>query len=203
MFDLLVITKRHYDLIIKQSQANYPKESGGFIGGIDGEVRAVLPTHNQHLYNKTDTYQITNEDIDRAHRFFKKNNLDYFCVYHSHPNGDPYPSEADINTGQNYHFIVGLKDPDNPVVSAYAIVNKQVVPIPVRIVSDTTYSVVDIHSNSGDASQKIKKKGGSGDIFEEAAMLTQLIEDMKNDDLSYKKLDPKTGFDFSDFSTFA
>lgn len=202
MFDLFRITQRHYNLIIKQAQANYPKESGGFIGGLDGEIKAVLPTHNLHLYDKTATFQITNEDIERAHLFFKKHKVEYFCVYHTHPNGAPYPSKADIDTGQKYHFIVGLADPENPVVNAYAIVGKQVIPIPIRIVADTSYSVVDIHAKA-DGSGKKKAAGELGDIFQEAAELTRLLEDMKNESLTYKKLDPKTGFDSSDFSTFA
>jgi proteasome lid subunit RPN8/RPN11 len=192
------ITQRHYDILLKQVRVNLPQESGGFLGGKDDVIMAILPVFNQHLFNKTDTYGITSEDFERAHLFFKKHNLDYFGVYHSHPTGVAYPSAADINTGQKYHFIFGLSDPENPVFFAYEIISAVPHQIPIRIVKDNAFKAIDINGrlNSGESDPQKT-------IFDTADELKTKIEDIQNRRAKYPKLKPKSGFDSSDFSTLA
>ena len=68
--DVFIITQRHYEIIVQQAVKNYPEESGGFLGGENNTIKAILPVFNQHLYDRTKTYAITDDDILRAHRFF-------------------------------------------------------------------------------------------------------------------------------------
>ena len=58
------ITKRHYDILIKQVQDNFPYESGGFVGGKDFLISAIFPVFNKDYSNKTDVFAITMDDID-------------------------------------------------------------------------------------------------------------------------------------------
>jgi len=154
-----IISERHYNLILGQAKKNLPQESGGFLGGTDRTVKAVLPAFNKHEGNRTDTFGLTAEDIRRAHEFFEQHGLTYFGVYHSHPNGDPYPSRADINTGQHYHFIIGCRNPENLILAAYEIIHNQPERVPIQLMSDKQVSVVDIREK---AAEGAAKKGGAG-----------------------------------------
>ncbi len=191
------ITQRHYDILIKQVRVNLPQESGGFLGGKDDVIMAILPVFNQHLFDKTDTFGITSDDFERAHLFFKKHNMSYFGVYHSHPKGVAYPSQTDINTGQKYHFIFGLADPENPVFSAFEIIEGVPHHIPIRIVKDNAFKAIDIHGQIKAPNEAQKT------IIDTADELRTQIEDIQNRRAKYPKMKPKSGFDSSDFSTLA
>ena len=104
--DSFKITEKHYAKIIKQGKDNLPYETGGFLGGKDGVICGLLPTFNKDWDQNKDVYALHDEDLLRAHTFFKKHGLIYYGVYHTHPKGISYPSEADIATGQQYHFII-------------------------------------------------------------------------------------------------
>lgn len=200
-----LISQRHYDIIIKQAEANYPQESGGFLGGKGFLVQAVLPAFNLHGADKTDTFMVSSEDILRAHEFFAKHNLEYFAVYHSHPDAEPYPSPQDVATGQKFHFIVGLNPPAKPVFCAYQIHNRAITPLPFKIVPDKHFSVVDIHGKT--TVQQMSpiptpnKEDVARDPLSEAKLLGQLIDDIKQEKPHYPKLSPR-GRE-SDFSTLA
>lgn len=109
-------------------------------------ISAIQPIFNQHLYSKVATFAFTGEDIIRAHEFFKKHNLDYYGLYHTHPKGVAYPSQADIDTGHRYHFILSLRDPESPVFAAYFIQDRMPIHIPLEVIPDKGFDQVDIHN---------------------------------------------------------
>ena len=104
------ITRRHYDIILKQGLDLLPIEAGGFLGGDieTGTIKAIFPIYNQHLEVQTDTFGFMPDDLGRARSFFKKHNLEYFSMYHTHPKGIAYPSQTDIKAGHWFHFILSL-----------------------------------------------------------------------------------------------
>ncbi|MFC1754056.1 Mov34/MPN/PAD-1 family protein [Thermoproteota archaeon] len=148
------ITRRHYDIIAGQAKANFPQESGGFFGGRDNTIQAILPVSNQYLFNRTDTFMMTSDDCLRAHAFFKKHKLEYYGFYHSHPQGVPYPSLQDVNTKQHYHLIIGLKEPDKPVMAMYEIMGTTVIPIQLELM-ESAYDVKDIHAEDSEDAAEI------------------------------------------------
>ncbi|RAP32860.1 hypothetical protein DID75_03835 [Candidatus Marinamargulisbacteria bacterium SCGC AG-410-N11] len=197
MSGLYRITQRHYDLILNQCLKNLPKEAGGFVGGNDYFIKAVFPLFNQHLFNQTDTFSFTSEDVIRAHEFFKKHELEYFGMYHSHPNGIAYPSDADISTGHDYHFIMSLRQPDMPDFRAFKIENGQPIEFELRVVSDKGFVGKDEAKKLEDPKFKGSKRN------DEAEKLGQLIDDIKSEKKHvYKKL-PPIDDQTSDFSTMA
>jgi proteasome lid subunit RPN8/RPN11 len=202
MIDSFSVTQRHYDIIIGQAAQNYPEEVGGFLGGDkEGLIQAIFPMFNKHLFNKTDTFAIVGEDLDRAYRFFDKHGLMYYGLYHSHPHGVPYPSTADINTKQKYHFIIGMKDVSSPVFNAFKIEGRNPIAVPLRIVSNKKFSAIDIHAkNKKGSDQKVYLSQRS--MQEEADDLSGLMDNIKQNKPQYKKLDPRIG-EQSDFSTSA
>jgi len=202
------ISRRHYDIIIKQAVDNLPQESGGFLGGKDFLIQGILPAFNQHLEDRTGTFGVTSEDIARGHAFCEKHGFDYYGVYHSHPKADAYPSIQDIKTGQEYHFIVGLQDPSKPVFLAYHIINNHPYNVPLIVMEDKHFSVKDIHAKSGEGAPSgarpasdISKPIVQRDIDAEAEMLGEMMSNIKKETPKYSKLPPlNLG---SDFSTLA
>ncbi|MBT5856438.1 hypothetical protein HOH87_07400 [bacterium] len=190
------ITQRHYDIIIEQARKNYPQECGGFLGGKDMVISAILPTFNAHLYNKTDTFALSSEDMERAHAFFAKHNLEYYGVYHTHPKGEAIPSKQDLVNVQKYLFIISLRDIDNPDFAAYETTGaQQAQRVPLSIVTGNV-EVMDIHGTGTE-----KQLGGTGNM--EIDTLNTMMNDMINEKLEYPKTDPQKKDGSSDFSTLA
>jgi [CysO sulfur-carrier protein]-S-L-cysteine hydrolase len=134
---MFTITKRQYDLIMHQAEACYPQESGGILGGREDVILGVLPVFNQYLYDRTGSFGITADDIDRGYRFLEKNKLDYYGIYHSHPKGVPYPSKQDLSHGQKYHFIIGLANRYDPEFYAWQVEKGGITQVPIRIVDES------------------------------------------------------------------
>ena len=194
------ITQKHYNTIVKQAYDNLPQECGGFLGGDGFTIKAILPLFNWHLYNKTDTFSFTHDDLDRANRFFKKHNLTYYGLYHSHPKGIAYPSQPDIASGQKYHFIISMKDSGNPEFNAFEIIDKSPHYIPINVIADFGFTSIGIHDKEDkkSPSQKMHKNPK-----EEAEHLGNMIENLRNSQQNeYPKMPPKND-DRSDFSTMA
>ena len=196
------ITKRHYEIIINQVKKNYPYESGGFVGGKDHIISAIFPVFNQDISNKTDVFAVSRDDIERAHLFFNKHGLEYYGAYHSHPKGDAVPSEQDLSHIQKYLFIISLRNFDNPDFAAYQTTGyKSAERVPLRILSDSQYSVKDIH---GKGPQKTLDgfviPNGTPD-FDNSVELNQQIDDVFNQSVKYQR---KSRLDNDgDFSTLA
>lgn len=192
------ITQRHYDIIIKQVQDNFPYESGGFVGGNDYFISAIFPTFNKDHSNKTDVFSISRDDIERAHLFFEKHGLTYYGAYHSHPKGAAIPSEQDLKNIQNYLFIISLRDFDNPDFAAYKVTGIQKADrVPLTILSNSKFDVKDIH---GGGKKSPETKFIMPD-YEDQQLLNNQIHQVFEGDADYKK-QIRTNDD-GDFSTLA
>lgn len=189
------ITERQYNIIMQQAQACYPQETGGILGGKGNTITGVLPIPNQYLYDRTENFAITSDDLDRAFAFLRKHNLEFLGVYHTHPKGVPYPSDQDLAHGQRYHFIIGLKDRYNPSLYAWRVEGGRVYSENIKIVSDYGVTVIDIKTG--------KPKLGDNVKPEMMDRLANMIDDfIAGRQPEYPKLDPKN-WDASTFSTMA
>jgi len=189
------ITERQYNIIMQQAQACYPQETGGILGGRDDTILGVLPIPNKVLQNRTETFGITSDDVERAYHFLVKHNLEYLGVYHSHPRGVPYPSEQDLAHHQKYLFIIGLRDRYNPELYAWRVEEGKVYPEDIKIISDIGITVVDIHTGKPKLSENVSRR----EMDRLANMIDEMIAGKRP---VYPKLDP-TRWDASTFSTFA
>ncbi|MBN3033624.1 MAG: M67 family metallopeptidase [Candidatus Saganbacteria bacterium] len=192
---MFIITERQYNIIMQQAQACYPQESGGFLGGRDNTILGVLPIPNKHLYDRTGTFALSDDDIDTAYRFLVKHKLEYLGVYHSHPRGIPYPSEQDLAHHQKYLFIVGLQDRYNPDLYAWRVENGKVYQEDIKIISDIGVTVIDIKTGK----PQLSESAGRGQLDRLAEMIDEIIA---GECPAYPKLDPKN-WDASTFSTLA
>jgi proteasome lid subunit RPN8/RPN11 len=192
---MFIITERQYNIIMQQAQACYPQESGGFLGGRENTILGVLPVPNKHLYNRTETFALSDDDIDTAYRFLVKHKLEYLGVYHSHPKGIPYPSDQDLAHHQKYLFIVGLQDRYNPDLYAWRVENGKVCQEDIKIVSDYGITVIDIKTGQPKLSENTDRQ--------QMDRLAEMIDEMVEGRCPvYPKLDPKN-WDAGSFSTLA
>jgi proteasome lid subunit RPN8/RPN11 len=178
---------------MNQAQACYPQEAGGILGGRENVILGVLPVFNQFLYDRTKTFGITPDDIDRGYRFLDKNHLEYYGIYHSHPKGIPYPSKEDLSHGQRYLFIIGLADRYNPQLYAWEIVNSQPVQVPIQIVDESLVQQMYLSPDKPNLSEAAQP--------DEMTQLANMIQGYLDGTLVYKKEQPK--WDTSSFSTTA
>jgi proteasome lid subunit RPN8/RPN11 len=180
---------------MKQAQACYPQEGGGFLGGHGNTILGVLPILNKHLYDRTETFALSEDDIDLAYRFLVKNKLEYLGVYHSHPRGVPMPSEQDLAHKQKYLFIIGLADRYNPELYAWRVEGNKVYQEDIKIISDIGVTVVDIKTGQPKLSENAPKKTMD--------RLAQMVDDfIAGKEPEYHKIEPPN-WDASTFSTFA
>jgi len=192
---MFVITERQYNIIMKQAQACYPQESGGFLGGRENTILGVLPIPNKVVQSRNEVFGITADDIELAFRFLVKHNLEYMGIYHSHPRGIPFPSEQDLSHKQKYLFIIGLEDRYNPELYAWRVEGGRVFQEDIKIISDIGVTVIDITTG--------KPKLSENTTRDEMDKLAHIIDDyISGRSPEYKKLKP-TRWDASNFSTLA
>ena len=192
---MFVITEHQYYIIMKQAQACYPQESGGFLGGRENTILGVLPIPNKTSENLTEAFALTDDDIDLANRFLTKHKLEYLGIYHSHPKGFPYPSEQDLAHRQKYLFIVGLRDRYNPELYAWRVEGKNVYQEDIKVISDIGITVIDIRTGKPKLSENVPPQ--------EMDRIANMIDDiLAGKEPEYKKMGP-IKWDASSFSTLA
>ena len=192
---MFIITERQYNIIMQQAQACYPQESGGVLGGKKNTILGVLPIPNKYLYDRTETFAITDDDIDLAYKFLAKHKLEYLGVYHSHPKGAPYPSEQDLAHHQRYLFIISLRDRFNPELYAWRVEGNKVYPEDIKIISDIGVTVIDIRTGK----PKLAESATKAEMDKLASMIDDFISGKKPE---YPRLRP-VKWDASTFSTLA
>ncbi len=192
---MFIITEHQYNIIMKQAQACYPQESGGILGGKENTILGVLPIPNKNLYDRTQMFALTDDDIDLAYRFLVKHKLEYLGVYHTHPKGIPVPSAQDLAHNQKYLFIVGLADRYNPELYAWRVEGKKVYREAIKVISDAGITVIDITTGQPKLSENVP----TGQMDNLAQMIDDYIDGKEPE---YPKIEP-SGWDASSFSTFA
>ncbi|MFA6431754.1 MAG: Mov34/MPN/PAD-1 family protein [Candidatus Margulisiibacteriota bacterium] len=192
---MFTITERQYNIILRQAEACFPQETGGILGGRENTILGVLPIPNKHLYDRTQIFAMTQDDIDTAYHFLVKHKLEYLGVYHTHPKGIPFPSAQDLSYNQKYLFIIGLQDRYNPELYAWKIEDGKVYSEDIKIMSDAGITVVDIKTGKPKLSENVSKV--------EMDRIAQIIDDMiAGRETTYPKLETNK-WDAASFNTFA
>ena len=187
------ITRRHYDIILKQGFDNHPEECGGFFGGKEDTIQALLPVYNQHLEDKTKTFMVTKEDVERAHMFFEKHGLKYYGVYHTHPNAPADPSPQDLSHREQFLLIVGYHNFKQPDFAIWEVINGFPYRCPLEIL-DKNYQIKDLDA----AGVKIHSNCVVSNWEELTSKLSSLVSNQKIEYPKYESHSP-----YSDFNTLA
>lgn len=187
---MFIIIRRHYELILKQCLMNYPEESGGLLGGRHGVIMGVYPTFNwAEKAVKHREFGLSPDDAQKARDFFASYDLEYVGTYHSHPKGAPEPSQQDLSHLQEKHLmIVGLRDPEQPVINIFENKNGVAIVERIKIIEDADIS---LYAPSG-------KQWRVKDHERQMQNLESHIWAMICDDYAYQRQAPKTqGSSFS------
>jgi len=111
----LLIEKKLLDEMRKHGEETYPNECCGFFFGKDGEQRKlthVQPVSNAKEGDQRKRFEINPKDYQQAEKYALKNNLDFLCVYHSHPDHAAVPSEHDRKVAMPFfsYIIISVRN---------------------------------------------------------------------------------------------
>ncbi len=131
----IIITKTHFDKIIKHCKEYFPAEAGGFLGGKGDVILGIFPIPNMVYMHGTGEerkkFQWGDWDIIRITEFFKEHNMDLIGFYHSHPDVNiPIPSHKDFESLRarfiKKMMIVSMNKLRNTKVAIFTILPKYV-----------------------------------------------------------------------------
>jgi proteasome lid subunit RPN8/RPN11 len=101
--DMLIVSNELHKQIEAHVEDAYPEEGAGFLAGIDGEVKQVLPLVNAREEEaRRNRFLITTEDYLKAELTADKLGLSLIGVFHSHPDCPNIPSEYDREWAQPF-----------------------------------------------------------------------------------------------------
>jgi proteasome lid subunit RPN8/RPN11 len=99
-------------------EAAYPGEGAGFLLGMDGDVRDVLPLENAREDEaRHNRFLITPEDYLKAEMKAASLGVDLIGVFHSHPDCPNVPSEYDREWAQPFFSYIITRVDQGKVVS--------------------------------------------------------------------------------------
>jgi proteasome lid subunit RPN8/RPN11 len=137
------IAKALLDEVIAHALEESPNECCGMIAARDGEATAVHRTRNVHASPLR--YEMDPNEQHRVLTAIEDRGEDLGAIYHSHTRSDPDPSLTDVNLaymGDSEHLsypgtlyvIVGVKDPEAPVVRAWTFERRAPVEAELQVV---------------------------------------------------------------------
>ncbi len=91
--DLLVPVDVHQRLLDEAMRA-HPHECCGILLGYDGQIGSIQPASNVHSTPATH-FEIDPQALVDAHRLARSGGAQVIGYYHSHPSGQPCPSDTD------------------------------------------------------------------------------------------------------------
>lgn len=126
----VILTKKHFDLIVKHCKDYHPAEAIGLLLGKNNVILGVVASPNE-MYLQLDNSEKTSATVStriyaRAHEICKENKLEIIGKYHSHPPGIvPIPSHADIAHHSYFHYrymmIISLNSNKNTRISVFGM----------------------------------------------------------------------------------
>lgn len=132
----LYLAPENARLIAQHVRREIPNEACGVLLGDQNEVKQIVPLLNIAV-SPRNSYRIDDRSLVQTFFNAKRTGLAVMGFYHSHPKGDPIPSQTDIRQStypELPHLIVGMRSGE-PHLAAWAIQYGQVQPIEVVLAS--------------------------------------------------------------------
>jgi proteasome lid subunit RPN8/RPN11 len=124
--------------LVSHATAAAPEEICGLLAGRDTVISEVISIRNAALDPQQTFYMDQDEFKARLHDL-ERRGLSVIGFYHSHPQGDPTPSPADIRSAyypEIPHLLIGLRG--RPRLAAWRIKHGGVEPVTLHIGSPRT-----------------------------------------------------------------
>lgn len=141
---MLTIPKKIYDAMIRHGLTEKPNECCGFLGA-DANRFVKIMVAADNIDKSPMTFRIGPMATEKAYRLCDEKGLEVVCIFHSHTESSPVPSIADVYQANaslmtydpDFRWIImGLKDPDNPEMKVYRIMENDYEETPLEIVDN-------------------------------------------------------------------
>ncbi len=123
------------DEIVAHARQDLPNECCGIVSTDDGRAVRVYRARNQH--QSPLRFEIDSRDLIRIYSEIEDAGHDLGAMYHSHTESPAYPSQTDVNFGQDWPgliwLIVSLADRDAPELKAYRITGPDVQEVQITV----------------------------------------------------------------------
>lgn len=133
----LYLASEHVATILKHVYHEFPREACGIIAGRNGQVQQVIPVANV-ADQPEKYYRLDDRALAACLMRFEQEGVTLLGFYHSHPQGDPVPSQTDIHQA-SYHdvayLIIGLRQ-NQPSLAAWCINHHEVTRIALQLGGD-------------------------------------------------------------------
>ncbi len=125
---MLIIPQTIIDAMFTHGYKQKPLECCGFLGANDRQVKVMIPAYN--VDQSTMTFAIGPKATEYAYRRIEDAGMEVVAIFHSHTESSPVPSIADVvqanqsiaSIDPDFRWIImGLRDPDKPLIHAYHI----------------------------------------------------------------------------------
>lgn len=181
----IIITKKHFDLIVKHCKEYYPAEAVGYLGGKGNVILGIYPVPNYGYLDGLEKVmsRMSEQDIAKTINYFNKHKLDFLGTYHSHPSRNiPIASHGDLNSSrassEKYMIIVSLDDLKSTQFACYSTKPKYS-HVKINVIKD---SAVDKYLFKADVN--ITSEEYQNRIKELDARLSEMIERNNKDNKS-------------------
>jgi [CysO sulfur-carrier protein]-S-L-cysteine hydrolase len=129
------ISKQLIDEMVAHAREDVPNECCGMIGGRDGEAERVVRVKNAAASPLR--YEMDPQGQFDALKEIEADGGELLGIYHSHTRSAAYPSQTDVNQGQNWpeqvYVIVSLADPDEADVKGFWLKELTIADAPLEI----------------------------------------------------------------------
>ena len=124
---MLTLPQELIDEMVAHAREDAPNECCGIITGKDG--RAIKLFRGRNAEASKYRYTIDDKQVFEIQRECWTNGWEFLVIYHSHTASEAYPSATEVRLAywpESYYVLVSLKQPDQPVVRAFRVVEGQV-----------------------------------------------------------------------------
>jgi len=122
------ISQQLIDEMVAHAREDVPNECCGMIGGRDGVAEQVVRVENAAASPLR--YEMDPQGQFDALKAIEADGGELLGIYHSHTKSAAYPSQTDVNQGQNWpeqvYVIVSLEEEGAPDVKAYDLADLKI-----------------------------------------------------------------------------
>jgi proteasome lid subunit RPN8/RPN11 len=135
MADSFSLEKKYADKMIDHGRREAANECCGILAGTNDHIIKIYQTTN--AAHSPSRYRTDPQEMLAIYEEIRENKWQILGIYHSHTQTSAYPSTTDIKcavlSGPIY-FILSMKNPDQPVIRGFRILEGMVTETELRIV---------------------------------------------------------------------